>query len=43
MKKGDITKEKILTAAEDIFSEKGFSGARVDEIAQASGVNKRLI
>ena len=27
MKKGDITKEKILTAAEDIFSEKGFSGA----------------
>lgn len=43
MKKGDITKEKILTAAEEIFSEKGFSGARVDEIAQASGVNKRLI
>lgn len=43
MKKGDITKEKILTAAEDIFSEKGFSGARVDEIAEVSGVNKRLI
>ena len=43
MKKSDITKEKILTAAEEIFSEKGFSGARVDEIARLSGVNKRLI
>ncbi|MBQ6999225.1 MAG: TetR/AcrR family transcriptional regulator [Clostridia bacterium] len=43
MKKGDITKEKILIAAENIFSEKGFAGARVDEIAEISGVNKRLI
>lgn len=43
MKKGDITKEKILAAAEEIFSEKGFAGARVDEIAEISGVNKRLI
>lgn len=43
MKKSDITKEKVLSAAEEIFSEKGFAGARVDEIALASGVNKRLI
>jgi len=43
MKKGDITKEKILAAAEEVFSEKGFAGARVDEIAEVSGVNKRLI
>ena len=43
MKKSDITKEKILTAAEQIFSEKGFAGARVDEIAEVSGVNKRMI
>lgn len=43
MKKGDITKEKILDAAEEVFSEKGFAGARVDEIAEVSGVNKRLI
>ncbi len=43
MKKGDITKEKILVAAEELFSQKGFAGARVDEIAEISGVNKRLI
>lgn len=43
MKKSDITKEKILVAAEEIFSEKGFAGARVDEIAEVSGVNKRMI
>lgn len=43
MKKGEITKEKILDTAEAIFSEKCFAGARVDEIAEVSGVNKRLI
>jgi len=43
MKKGEVTREKILAVAEEIFSEKGFSGARVDEIAAASGVNKRMI
>ena len=43
MRKRDITKEKILTAAEDLFAQKGFSGTRVDEIAEISGVNKRLI
>lgn len=33
----------ILKAAEDIFSKKGLFGARVDEIALLSGVNKRLV
>lgn len=43
MEKGDITKEKILVAAENLFAEKGLAGTRVDEIAAVSGVNKRLI
>lgn len=43
MKKSEITKQKILCASEKAFSEKGFYGARVDEIAQISGVNKRMI
>ena len=43
MEKGDITKEKILVAAENLFAEKGLAGTRVDEIAEVSGVNKRLI
>ncbi len=43
MKKSDITKEKILQAAEESFAEKGLYGARVDEIAALSTVNKRMI
>ncbi len=43
MNRSDISKEKILEAAEQIFSEKGIAGARVDEIAELSGVNKRMI
>lgn len=43
MKKSEITKQKILSASEKAFSEKGFYGARVDEIAAESGVNKRMI
>lgn len=43
LKKSEITKQKILIASEKAFSEKGFYGARVDEIAEASGVNKRMI
>lgn len=34
---------KILRAAEEIFAEKGYDGARVDEIAKRAGVNKALI
>ncbi len=36
-------KQKILNAAEKIFAEKGYDGARVNEIAKAAGVNKALI
>lgn len=43
MKKSDITKQKILDAAEAEFSEIGLYGARVDEIATRAGVNKRMI
>ena len=41
--KTELTKAKILSAAEREFSEKGIFGARIDEIAEASGVNKRMI
>jgi TetR/AcrR family transcriptional regulator len=37
------TRQKILAAAEAEFSEKGFYGARIDGIAAAAGVNKRMI
>ena len=43
MKKSDITREKILSAAETAFAERGLYGARVDEIARFAGVNKRMI
>lgn len=45
MKKEDIpeTKLRILKAAEGLFAEKGFDGARVDDIAETAGVNKALI
>ncbi|NTW17710.1 MAG: helix-turn-helix transcriptional regulator, partial [Syntrophaceae bacterium] len=31
---------RILDAAANVFSEAGFSGARMDEIADRAGVNK---
>lgn len=37
------TKARILKTAEKIFSEEGFDGARVDDIAKEAGVNKALI
>jgi TetR/AcrR family transcriptional regulator len=37
------TSERILAAASSIFSEKGFAGARMDEIANRAGVNKATI
>lgn len=39
----EITKKKILEAGEACFAQKGFFGARIDEISQISGVNKRMI
>lgn len=41
--KGRETVEKILAAAKDVFAEKGFAGARVDEIAERAGVNKAAL
>ena len=43
MKRSDITKQKLLAAAENAFAEKGIYGARVDEISAAAGVNKRML
>lgn len=37
------SKDRILDAALSLFAKKSFEGARVDEIAQAAGVNKALI
>jgi AcrR family transcriptional regulator len=37
------TREAILNAAEAVFAEHGFDGARLDAIALASGYNKSLI
>ncbi len=37
------TRAAILAAATDEFSAHGLNGARVDEIARRSGVNKRMI
>jgi AcrR family transcriptional regulator len=41
--KGQQTTRRILDAAARIFSDVGFEGARVDEIARAAGVNKAMI
>lgn len=38
-----LPREKILDAASRAFAEKGFAGARVDEIALQAGVNKALL
>jgi AcrR family transcriptional regulator len=36
-------REAILNAAEEVFAEHGFDGARIDGIAKVSGYNKSLI
>src|SRR5579883_2677374 len=36
-------KEAILNAAEEVFAEHGFDGARIDAIAAKAGYNKSLI
>ena len=41
--KAEASQNKILEAAEEVFSMKGFDGARVDEIALKAGVNKALL
>jgi AcrR family transcriptional regulator len=37
------TREKIFKAASDIFEEKGYDGARMQEIADRAGINKALL
>jgi TetR/AcrR family transcriptional regulator len=37
------TREAILNAAEEVFAEHGFDGARIDTIAETAGYNKSLI
>jgi TetR/AcrR family transcriptional regulator len=39
----DNSRQAILTAAEEIFAHDGFSGARIDAIAERAGYNKSLI
>ena len=39
----EVARKAILDAAERIFAENGFDGARIDAIAAASGYNKSLI
>ena len=37
------TKDKILQAAEQIFAENGYDGARIDVIAKKAGINKAML
>lgn len=37
------SEEKILEAAKEVFTEKGFDGARMEEISQRAGINKALL
>lgn len=37
------TEEKIIAAAEEVFTEKGMAGARMQEIADRAGINKALL
>jgi AcrR family transcriptional regulator len=39
----EATKERLLRTAERVFTEKGYDLARVDEIAEAAQVNKRML
>jgi TetR/AcrR family transcriptional regulator len=41
--KGQETTSRIIEAAMAVFSEVGFNGARVDEIARQAGVNKATL
>lgn len=43
MPSSDPTRDRILTAAEALFSERGFAGASTRDIAAAAGVNQGLI
>jgi TetR/AcrR family transcriptional regulator len=38
-----LTQQKIFRAATDVFEEKGYAGARMQEIADRAGINKALL
>lgn len=38
-----MTREKIFMAATDVFEEKGYAAARMQEIADRAGINKALL
>ena len=42
-RQSEESRDRILAAAVKIFAEKGYSGARIDQIAREAGVNKALI
>ena len=39
----ESTADTILDAASEVFADKGYEGARVDELARAAGVNKATL
>lgn len=43
LSRSEETKQRILLAATAIFAQKGLDGSRVDEIAVAAQINKRMI
>lgn len=40
---GDITRKRVLKISEELFSEKGFDGTGIEEIARKAGINKATI
>lgn len=43
VKTNQTSEEKILAAAREVFHQRGFDGARMQEIADKAGINKSLI
>ena len=43
MEQSENTREKIIKVAFQVFVEKGYDGARMQEIAEKAGVNKAMI
>lgn len=43
MPRDENTQKKILEAAREIFHQKGFGGARMEEIANKAGINKAML
>ena len=39
----NTTEQKILEAAQEVFHEKGYDGARMQEIADKASINKGLL